>query len=307
MKTGSPSFFNSSAIIATIAVVLGASANCNSASPSPEASQNTAALLQAGSVSSSGDAAAAGFQHSLHLSRFAPGASAAQKDEFGMHKIVGDQGVFATRASGMVTAISNATADVRRRTPISDNPSHNTAVQQYFLAAGLPSDQIASVQDFEVVSAPASSPKNAAATRTVQFRYSMIKRQIQGIPVPDSFAWARMNDDGSVVEEKVYWPSIPQSVVLKAVAFSSHLADKANLTAFESALPAHKDTRGLAIHHSPGEWDGPFTADAYYDVIEDRASLPRVLHADPSGAVVTLRHEQKGAWGAEVGTVRRHL
>jgi hypothetical protein len=289
--------------LVTILVAAGLQVNCSSSPPPAE--QIQAAIQSASPLPSAG---AAAYQHTLAHSSFAIGSGATAKDEFGMHKIIGDQGVFATRASGMVTALTNANSAARQGTPIGDNASHNDAVRQYFVKAGLPADQIEAVQDFEVVSVPASSSEDVGPPqRTVQYRYSMIKRQIQGISVPDSFAWARMNIDGTVVEEQVYWPSIPQSVIDSALAFSSRLGDQATLTAFEAQLPAHQHEKdkGVVIRHSPGEWDHAFVADVYYDVIQKRASLPAVLHANQAGVMTTLPFEQPGAWGSEVSTSRK--
>jgi hypothetical protein len=94
-----------------------------------------------------------------------------------MHKMIGDQGVFATRSTGMVTALTNADSTARKGTPIGDDASHNDAVRQYFVQAGLPADQIDSVEDREVVSVPASTG-DASQVRTVQFRYSIITQKI---------------------------------------------------------------------------------------------------------------------------------
>jgi len=281
----------------TAIVVAGLELNCSS----PPPTEHVQAAVQSTLPVPAGGAAA--YNHTLEHSRFAIGSGTTVKDEFGMHKIVGDQGVFATRISGMVTALTNADSAARKGTPIGDDASHNDAVRQYFVLAGLPEDQIESVQDFEVVSAPAA-PGDPAPKRAVQFRYSMIKRQVQGISVPDSFAWARMNVDGTVVEEQVYWPMVPQSVVDAATAFSSHLADKATLASFEAQLVQYDSDKGVVIRHSPGEWDRAFVVGAYYDV-RQKGEFPAILHANEAGVIVTLPFERPGAWGPEASTSRK--
>ena len=45
---------------------------------------------------------------------------------------------------------------------------------------------------------------------------SVLERQIDGIRIVDSIAWARMNDHGQVVAEWVYWPAIPSNVIQEA-------------------------------------------------------------------------------------------
>jgi hypothetical protein len=113
-----------------------------------------------------------------------------------------------------------------------------------------------------------------------------------------------MNIDGTVVEEQVYWPMIPQASIDAALAFSSHLADVAWLASYETSLPPHGTGKGLVIRHSPGEWDGAFVAGAYYDVIQKGDLSMATLHADEAGAIVTLPFEKPGAWGPETSTPR---
>ena len=151
--------------------------------------------------------------------------------------------------------------------------------------------------------APASDQPDGPK-RTVLYRYSMLKRSIRGILVPDSFAWARMNVDGTVVEEQVYWPPIPQSVIDAALEFSTRLKDKMTRSAFEGQLPPHREALDVVVRHSPGEWDGPFFVNAYFDILP-RQSFPAVLHVTQSGAIVKLPFEEPGAWGPEVSSTRK--
>jgi hypothetical protein len=46
--------------------------------------------------------------------------------------------------------------------------------------------------------------------------YSVVERAVDGIPVPDSFAWARANSESRIVEEAVYWPALPRDVLAEA-------------------------------------------------------------------------------------------
>jgi hypothetical protein len=287
--------------LATIAAVVAIQGGCTSSVTPPDRTHGSGDV-----ISSLASAGAIGYQHTIERSKFALGSGVAARDEFGMHKIVGDQGVFATRASGMVTAITNGDSTARQGIPIGDDKLHNDAVRRYFVASGIPEDQIAAVQDFQVVRAPASGDQpDDPSKRTVMYRYSMLKRSIQGIVVADSFAWARMNVDGAVVEEQVYWPSIPGSVIDSALEFSAKLKDEAVLVAFEAQLPPHRTPSGVVIRHSPGEWDGTFFADAYVDVVQDQPSFPATLHATRTGVVVQLPWELEGAWGPEASSGRK--
>jgi hypothetical protein len=237
-----------------------------------------------------------GFAHTLATTAFSVGATSAQRDEFGMHKVIGDQGVFATRKTGLTTALANADAQVRQAPPFPDAMSHDAKVRDYFVKAGIPTDQIASVANYETVGAPAD-PKGGIGQGSVVARFTMITRQIQGIPVADSFAWAELNANGEVVEEQAYWPAIPTSVVQSARALASSVANVSTKTSFEALLPPHRDTKGVVIHHSPGEWDGTPVAGAFYDVVASRESFAATLHADATGSIVTLPYEQPDAWG----------
>lgn len=287
--------------------VLAASAlhiSCSPSSPDPKAARTEPLATASGSPSARNEiVGVAGYQHTLAHSRFPVGTGAIVKDEFNMHKVVGSEGVFATRASGMATALANSDSAARRGTPIGDNAAHNDAVRAYFVSAGLPADQIDAIQDFEVVSVPATSSDVASVQRTVQFRRSMITRRVQGIPVPDSYAWARINSDGTVVEEQVYWPAIPSDTLGKALALAANLSDTSTSAALEARLPPHRKGKGLVIRHSPGEWDKEFFADAVYDVVQ-QGPMPAVLHANEAGVLTTLPFEAPGAWGSEVGTPR---
>jgi hypothetical protein len=208
-----------------------------------------------------------------------------------MHRVVGSTGVFATRSSGMVTAIANADAPMRKQPGFSDTPSHNDAVRAYFVRAGIPNDQILSVQDFEVVGAPMDGGKPVAGK--VVARYSMVKRQVDGVPVPDSFAWAMLNKDMTVVEEQVYWPALSAAVAAKAKALTKRMEDPGERGSFKGKLPEHGEERGVAIRHSPGVWDHEFEEQAVFDVISNVRSMPSELHFDENAAAVAFGFERR--------------
>jgi len=269
----------------------------------PEEKLGTSSFATTTTANSS--AMVAGYQHVIGRSRFALGALQTEVDVLGMHKLVGSDGVFATRGSGMVTAMANGASGAENGVPMADNASHNDAVRAYFVGAGLPSDQIASVEDREVVGAATASDGVASGPAVVAFRQTIIRRQINGIPVPDSFAWARLNADGTVVAEQVYWPPIPQSVVLDATNFAAGLVGAGAVAAYEARLPPHGMARGTVIRHSPGEWDQAFVSTAAYDVLPTDLSFPRVRHFDLNGTEIALAFESDGAWGSAPVSTRQ--
>lgn len=210
--------------------------------------------------------------------------------EFGIHKVVGNNGVFGTRvATGMVLASPNADSPSRFLGPLAGGAAaHDAAVKEYFIGAGLPKEQIASVR----VMAGGLMDGEAKQPADAHFKalYSYLDRSVDGIPVVDSFAWARINEEEQVVTESVYWPAIPQAVIDGAKAFASSLADATWATAFHQKAPQNGK---IVIRHTPGVWDGAFKAAVAYDV----TWAGQVLHYDSSGARFKLPSEQEGAWG----------
>jgi hypothetical protein len=234
----------------------------------------------------------AGYVHTVEHSRFDVGAAPSERLEFGMHKVVGRQGVFATRPTGLTLALSNADAATRQKGPLAGGAdAHDAAVRDYFVRAGLPLDQVAGVSPYAVVSVEGANPANPAegltAPPTGRYYFSVISRQIDGIPVADSFAWARLDADGGVVLESVYWPAIPAAVV-----------EQAKQARNAGAGPAGGR---LVIHHPPGEWDGAFDAVVSYDVEADGS---RVSHVGLDSKGLELEHEKSGAWGATASDPR---
>jgi hypothetical protein len=87
--------------------------------------------------------------------------------------------------------------------------------------------------------------------------------------VIDSVAWARINEQGKVVSEWVYWPAIPAKALADARRLEELVASSAK-TGFLARLPAGLPSGKLAIRHSSATAEGPFEAFASYDVLEKR-------------------------------------
>lgn len=215
-------------------------------------------------ASETGDAG--GYVHRFSASRFALGGSAVEKIEFGVDKHIGPWGVFGRNVdTDMALALPNADAPTRDKPPLAGGAAAQTsAVRAYFVAAGLPVGQILDVKPMAEMSASGAGttePEPAAAT--LDRYYGMIHREVAGVPVADSYAWASIDEDSEVVAESVYWPSIPRSVVAEAKGFKAKLADSSWRAAFLAKLPGPGK---LVIHHTPGEWTGQFAASVGYDV-----------------------------------------
>jgi hypothetical protein len=93
----------------------------------------------------------------------------------------------------------------------------------------------------------------------------VITRQINGIPVPDSFASARFNADGEVVEEWVYWPTIPQHAIAEAQSIvHAHAAGSAALATLPTRFQSSPGEG--AIRHSDFADESGFQAFGSFDV-----------------------------------------
>ena len=179
---------------------------------------------------------AAGFQHGIERSRFVLGANARSINEFGFSKLVGSEGTFAvSNANGAVVALQHArSAEQQKQVWYSGgHEEHSKAVLAYFIEAGIPRDQIASID--ALTSASISGATDGGPTRAesrIRGWQSVLRRSISGVPIIDSVAWARLNDDGKVLAEWVYWPAIPGKVIDDAKRFRARLSENSERVRF---------------------------------------------------------------------------
>jgi hypothetical protein len=239
----------------------------------------------------------AGFKHMANNSRFSLGANPSPKLEFGLSKLVGSDGVFATvPETGWVLAIPNAHAPSRLADPLTRSPEvHNKAVVDYFVGAGLPANQVGTVNAHASVQGSGSGPLAGPLPNGEFAGYtSVITRVVAGVPVPDSFAWARFNINGVVVEEQVYWPTVPNNVVQEAKALVAMLADPTRNAAFARKLPANLVLGQVVIRHSAGSYRAAFESVASYDVTQP-GQMGRVRHFDRNAAEFAMVSEAEPA------------
>ena len=227
-----------------------------------------------------------GYQHGIQHSRFIVGANGRGVSEFGFIKVVGSEGTFAVDANnGAVIAIPNARSTEQQKSVwyTLGADKHNQQVLNYFVAVGFPKDQISGVHattslyasgGAEGSAAPAPQPKIAGWQ-------SVLERVINGVPVVDSLAWARMNDQGKVISEWVYWPAIPSKAMDEARQLSAKVSQEGERAAFLSRLPPDLPSGKVVIRHSAATAQGPFEAFASYDVVERRMLSESM---GPSGA-----------------------
>jgi hypothetical protein len=197
-----------------------------------------------------------GYVHRFDRSRFNAGDIVAEIDESGMHKFVGTNGTFAT---DLATKAVVGMADVPIPDPVfgvypGTDSDQNAAVRAYFVSAGLPDGQVASVSAF--------GTGFVKGDDVLEGWYSLLNRTYEGIPIVDSIATALFEADGRSGHEEVHWPEIPAQVLEQALAFQTMLADPARQADFIQKLPAGSRAGGLVIRHTSWFWDGAFRAEA---------------------------------------------
>jgi hypothetical protein len=247
-----------------IVVVFVSQAACgNRQAPSSGTEVRQSALVGAVAPSAPGRE----YRHTLARSRFDPGAAPTSRSELGLDKLVGANGVFATDpVTGAAWASPNADAPAYKRPPLTtDGDTHNQRVISYFQSAGIPAAEIKNAHVTTLMETGGASNQQIPAPKLTAY-YSILARAVDGISVPDSFAWARFNADDQVVEEGVYWPPIPASVVDAAKKLASTLADPAAGPKLRAALPSAAAPEEVVIRHTNGADHSPFQAVAYYDV-----------------------------------------
>lgn len=176
---------------------------------------------------------------------------------------------------------------------VMDPDKHNQQVVDYFLAAGVPKDQIGGVHATTYLSSSGSLKDPRPAPPKIDGYASVLERKIDKYPVVDSVGWARMTDQGRVVSEWVYWPAIPAKALTDARRLDE-LATNSGKTDFLARLPAGLPSGKVVIRHSSAVAEGPFEVFASYDVLERRTSSMTAGEENPSDAhqlvSVVVRH-----------------
>jgi hypothetical protein len=239
---------------------------------------------------------AVGYQHALKQSHFAMGKESRAVAESGWSKQIGPEGAFAVSLhNGVAVAIPNAHSPQAQTTEyILDPERHSKEVFNYFVAAGIPRDQIAGVHAVTRLSSSGRRGEAHAALPKVESYVSVLERKIGDYPVPDSVAWAQLDKNGNVISEGVYWPAIPGRALQDARRMKEVLARKSDRTKFLAQLPSQLPPGRIAIRHSsPAMQQGDFEAIASYDVVERRTAV--ALGESPqaeaaSQGVTVVRH-----------------
>ena len=155
----------------------------------------------------------------------------------------------------------------------SDVTALEAHVSAYFASFGVASCQTANAQEFD------------GAGRTIS-----LPRSVNGIPVSESEAYARFDNQDQTTSESFYWPTISADVVTAARALHDRLGDPIQLAAYKAKLPADaQGDGGVVIHHTGSSSTTPFAAAATYDVVMTVGLLgmPAALSFDADGNPVS--------------------
>lgn len=231
---------------------------------------------------------AVGYQHGIERSRFIVGEGRRSVSEFGFIKVVGSAGSFAVdTANGTVIAIPNArSADHQGDVWYTLGPvKHNEQVVAYFIAAGIPRDQIGGVHATTSMYARGGERDSTGAQPRIAGWQSVLQRVVVSVPVIDSVGWARMNDEGNVITEWVYWPPIPRKAIDDAKRLRVLLSQEAQRAMFLSRLPPNLPPGNVVIRHSSVTASGPFEVFASYDVVEHRMSAELIGRSGADSSV----------------------
>jgi len=196
------------------------------------------------------------YVHTYEHSRFYIGNMISERDEFGMHKTIGDVGTFAVE---LVSKAAVGTRDDPFPDPVTgvypgDADAQNAAVRSYFVSAGLPEDQVLSIS--------ANGTEAMEGGITVAGWYSYLHRGYGGVPIDNSMATAAFDASKRGASEQVYWPEIPVDVLEQVRAFQDMLADPVQKADYIQKLPASARTAELVIRHTSWFWQGTFEARA---------------------------------------------
>ena len=233
-------------------------------------------------VLASDEGGADGYQHSVERSRFVTGSTVDQMrpiEEYGFLKVVGPNGVFATNLrNGLTIATQNEEMDKSdtneathesKYAPLLDPEKQNAMVMEYFVAAGIPREQVGGVHANTDISAVGAGDDIMSATVRVDGYTSILERVAGGFPVPESIAWARLDNEGASIGEFVYWPAIPAKALADA-RLLNEMTTGPRTAEYMARLPANLPPGVVVIHHSAATDEGPFEALATYDVLDSR-------------------------------------
>ena len=174
-----------------------------------------------------------------------------------------------------------------------DEKTNANKVKAYFVAAGLPADQVGEIQaTYQSGMMGGSTVQAAPMNFQLASITSILRRRVSGVLVVESEAWATLTTSGDVDMECVFWPPLDNSAVNSAVTWAKALADGPTHAAYLAKLPGkvQRDV-GVVIHHTDMSIHTPAKAYASYDAVIDTASHASARHFDQDGVEFRLPQE----------------
>jgi hypothetical protein len=231
-----------------------------------------------------------GFVHDVSRSRFKFGSiPVLEVDTPNFRRWRGPLGAWALdRTNNLSMGILDA--DTRTGPYDLNEVTHGQDVRDYFVAAGLPEDQIHDVRATYQVAGGGRVGQPSSVT--LQSINSILTRSLEGIPVAESVAWAKMNAAGEVEMEYVFWPPIDKEIVARAVNFARKMADPVERATFLAKLPGtvYRDG-GVVIHHTDPSVHAAPTAYVAYDVTLSPEGHVTMRHFDDTAQEFRMLHE----------------
>jgi hypothetical protein len=249
------------------------------------------------------DAAASvlpGYSHTLATSRFKIGTNPTlELNTPQMQRWRGSLGAFAIDpGNGSACGLLDAKSP---KGPYEvDETTHGNNVKSYFVAAGVPADQIGEIQATYQSAVMGGSMIDAGPTPFVlESISSILRRRISGVLVAESEAWAKITTSGDVDMECVFWPPLDRSVIDTAVAWAKTMTDGPTHSSFLSRISsdaaAVKRDDGVVIHHTDMFVHSPAKAFVSYDVVLGTDPGSPTRHFDQNGQEFQLPHQQSPA------------
>jgi hypothetical protein len=233
-----------------------------------------------------------GYVHDISRSRFKIGQNTAvEVDTPMLRRWRGSLGAWAIDPTNNWTmGLLDATTDTGPY--VLDEALHGELVKRYFIAAGLPADQIQGIRATYEVAGGGRVQDGSTPIQLLSIT-SILTRAIKGIPVVESVAWAKMTIAGDVDMESVFWPPVDPNVVERATALAQQMAEPTAHAAFLASLPGHvyKDG-GVVIHHTDPSVHATPTAYVSYDVTLAPGGHAAMRHFDENGVEFQLPQER---------------
>ena len=194
-----------------------------------------------------------GYRHSIAASKFWSISPKVDKASSSFTRYAGDDRMMIVLPNGFVSGSTHANAVARGVGAYStDSNAHNAHVVSYFLAAGMPADQMSAPHVTTRVLSVGTEAAGETARRLLGYT-TVIGRVVEGTRIEGSFAWAEFNKNNETIDEQVWWPELPASIRDDVNIMKSVVGDSSKSATLRSKLPREVDGEAgeIVVHHEP--------------------------------------------------------